>query len=426
MSLADSGFAAVGVPFKNVRREVESWFNTGRTVTNGIPYNGTSLWKATVDAVKDTIPFASYVWKTEKSDILYDAIISGNTAYEERLRSEYEDEKQITNAIRKGLRENDSRIYEAALAQINGHPEERVRLQREVIADGFTQDDVVIATNAIITKLSPSTSTSEPKKKGLYTTDDFAMFVAGGNTSLANEAKKDIIATHQLNGKTAEEAEKSFQSSAKTDLKDMFLAGNVTVAAAEHALKTYCGVDAGEAKTKVNEWNYFKTTGVDYSDKKEKYLAGELSASDLVKALVTVEGKSEEDAAKAVVSYTRDAYEDDLFNRSKAADIMVTYGNLTSDEAEAKLRYIDIKKQLPDTFVDDAWVDEYYNEVESSGISIEVFVDYRNQVKSITGEGKKVRRMAVINSMPISSAQKDALYYAEGWAASRLYEAPWR
>lgn len=84
------------------------------------------------------------------------------------------------------------------------------------------------------------------------------------------------------------------------------------------------------------------------------------------------------------------------------------------------------KKQFPDTFVDDAWVDEYYAEVESSGIPVEVFVDYRNRVKSITGDGKKERRMAVINSMPISNAQKDALYFAEGWAASKLHEAPWR
>ena len=426
MSLVDSGFAAVGVPFKNARREVESWLNTYNTAKNGLSNNGTSLLKTIAASAIDALPVASYVWKTEKSDTLYDAIISGNTAYEDRLRSEYEDEKQITNAIRKGLRENDSRIYEAALAQINGHPEERVKLQREVIADGFTQDDVVIATNAIITKLSPSTSTSEPKKKGLYDTEDFALFVAGGKSSLANEAKHDIIATHQINGKTAEEAEKSFQSSAKTDLKEMLLAGTVTAAAAEHALKTYCGMDADEAKTQVNEWNYFKNTGVDYSDKKEKYLAGEISASELVKALTTVEGKTEDEAAKTVVTYTRDAYEDGLFNRSKAADIMVTYGGLTSEEAESKLQYIDVKKQLPDAFVDDAWVDEYYEEVESSGITIEVFVDYRNQVKSITGEGKKERRMAVINSMPISNAQKDALYYAEGWAASKLYEAPWR
>ena len=53
------------------------------------------------------------------------------------------------------------------------------------------------------------------------------------------------------------------------------------------------------------------------------------------------------------------------------------------------------------------------------------YIDYRDKVKDITGEDKKARRMAVINSMPISNAQKDALYYAEGWAESKIYEAPW-
>ena len=426
LSLADGAFSALGVPFKNARREVESWFNTYNTATNGLPNNSTSLMNTIVDASMDALPVASYLWKPQKSDRLYDAIIDGNTAYEERLRSEYADEKQITNAIRKGLRENDSRIYEAALAQIDNKPEDRVKLQRQVIADGFTQDDVVSATNSIISKLSPSGSTSEPKKKGLYTTEDFALFVSGGKTALANEAKKDIIATHQLNGKAQADAEKSFQSSAKSDLKEMFMAGTVTVAVAEHALKTYCGMADGEAKTTASEWNYFKTTGIDYSDKKEKYIAGEMSASELAKALMSVGGKTEKEAASTVVSYTRDAYEEGSFSRSKAASVMVEYGGLTDAEAENKLRYIDVKKQLPDTYVDDAWVEEYYKEVESSGISIESFVDYRNQVKSITGEGKKEKRMEVINSMPISKAQKDALYYAEGWAASRLYEAPWR
>jgi hypothetical protein len=54
-----------------------------------------------------------------------------------------------------------------------------------------------------------------------------------------------------------------------------------------------------------------------------------------------------------------------------------------------------------------------------------MFVEYRNEVKGITGEDKKARRMAVINSLPISSAQKDALYFAEGWTSSKLWEAPW-
>lgn len=104
---------------------------------------------------------------------------------------------------------------------------------------------------------------------------------------------------------------------------------------------------------------------------------------------------------------------------------MMQYGGLTDAEAETKLRYIDFTKEYPDIPVDSSWIDEYYNDVESSGIAIDVFVGYRNQVKGITGEDKKARRMAVIDSLPITDAQKDALYFAEGWAASKLYEAPW-
>ena len=392
LSLADGAFSAMGVPFKNVRREVESVFNTIRTAKSGISDNRTSLLWSIVDAAKDAIPVVSYMWKTEKSDNLYDAIISGNKDYEERLRSEYEDEKQITNAIRKGLRENDSRIYEAALAQINGHPEERVKLQRQVIADGFAQDDVVIATNTIINKLSPSASTSEPKKKGLYSTEDFALFVAGGNTSLSNEAKKDIIATHQLNGKTVDEAEQSFQSSAKTDLKEMFIAGTVTVAAAEHALKTYCDMDEAEAKTKVNEWVFEEKYGVSYSDKKEAYLSGKISYSEMKAILMDVGGKTEEIAEDDIAEWQYEADHPELADR-------ITYSQYKRWETDGK----------------------------PNGVSIELFTDvaeFRDDGTSASAKSQE-EVAAYINSLSISTSQKDALWCCF-WKESTLKKAPWR
>ena len=392
LSLADGAFSALGVPFKNARREVESWINAYRISKSGIPYNSTSLLKTIAASAVDALPVASYVWKVEKSDKLYDAISSGNTAYEERLRSEYEDEKQITNAIRKGLRENDSRIYEAALAQINGHPEERVKLQRQVIADGFKQDDVVSATNSIISKLSPSTSTSEPKKKGLYDTEDFALFVASGKTTFANDAKQDIIATHQLNGKTAEEAEKSFQSSAKTDIKEMFLAGTVTVAVAEHALKTYCGMDAGEAKTKVNEWAVEEKYGFAYDDKKEAYLSGKISYSEMKAILMSVGGKTE---AKAEENIAEWRYEAD------------------HPELAGKINLTQYKRWETDG--------------KPNGVSLEVFTDVAEFRDDGTSASVKSQNEVAtyINSLPISTAQKDALWCCF-WKESTLKKAPWR
>ena len=39
---------------------------------------------------------------------------------------------------------------------------------------------------------------------------------------------------------------------------------------------------------------------------------------------------------------------------------------------------------------------------------------------------KKAEKMQAINSLNLTSAQKDAIYYAEGWAQSTIGQAPWR
>ena len=85
---------------------------------------------------------------------LYRAIVSGDAAYIERLRSGYKDEKTYIAALRKALRENDPRIKAAAQAVIDGNPAERIRISKQIIAEGrFSQDIVVAAINAEIDKL---------------------------------------------------------------------------------------------------------------------------------------------------------------------------------------------------------------------------------------------------------------------------------
>ena len=180
-----------------------------------------------------------------------------------------------------------------------------------------------------------------------------------------------------------------------------------------------------KANIKLKSLDFEIEHGYSYDEKKNKFLDGDITAAELKKYIMSVEGKTEEEASSALVSYVRDAYSNGEIDKNFAINTMTNYAGVEREDAESKLRYIDIKKQYPDTYVDDAWVEEYYEEVESSGIAMDVFFDYRNQVKGITGKGKKEGRLAVINSMPISNAQKDALYYAEGWAKSKIYEAPW-
>lgn len=56
------------------------------------------------------------------------------------------------------------------------------------------------------------------------------------------------------------------------------------------------------------------------------------------------------------------------------------------------------------------------------GISAEKYYRYKAAAAGLT---KKAEKLAAINKLPLSNAEKDALYYSEGWAESKIYEAPW-
>lgn len=58
-----------------------------------------------------------------------------------------------------------------------------------------------------------------------------------------------------------------------------------------------------------------------------------------------------------------------------------------------------------------------------SGITAEQFYQYKVASSGMT---QKAEKMQAINSMDLTSAQKDAIYYAEGWAQSTIGQAPWR
>lgn len=59
----------------------------------------------------------------------------------------------------------------------------------------------------------------------------------------------------------------------------------------------------------------------------------------------------------------------------------------------------------------------------SSGITAEQFYQYKVASSGMT---RKAEKMQAINSLDLTSAQKDAIYYAEGWAQSTIGQAPWR
>lgn len=409
-----------GLPLKNIMRDIravwqviEGAFDKEKTTSAGLLYAIRQGWTGeTVSNQKQ----------------LYDAMIRDDRGQTERVSGRYKDESAVSSAIRKGLREYDSRIWEAAKLWNEGDLEGYMKIAKEIVGEKhFTQDDVVLAIRAEAAAMEEKkTSSNSDRAYGYYTAEKFGVAVSQGNDEMAKIIRQDLIDTAVKNGKSERDAESSFNTSARSAMKELWLEGKLTDEAAAKAMEDYCGDTREEAEQKVAEWSFARDNGFGYDEKAQQFKDGKITGEELRDMLMETGGKSAEEAAAAIVSYSRDAYEEGYFSREDTAKMMTKYGGLTEAEAEGKLRYIDFKLENPGVPVDDAWVDEYYNEVESSGISIEVFVDYRNKVKGITGSGKKEGRMAVIDSLPISDAQKDALYYAEGWAESKLWQAPWR
>ena len=95
-----------GLPVANIMRDARGMYNLVTTVTNGVHTTKTGVSDAVVGAVKNSIPLVGRFVKDEsKGEKLYDAIVKGDTAHVERLKSGYEDEDSASAAIRKYIGE---------------------------------------------------------------------------------------------------------------------------------------------------------------------------------------------------------------------------------------------------------------------------------------------------------------------------------
>lgn len=234
--------------------------------------------------------------------------------------------------------------------------------------------------------------------KGLVDNEDEAYWKIQEWSAEGEYSRYDRLFDAIRNGQSTQEAmeeltshgyeEKDVRSRVKSQIGQWYQNGEITKQQAIDMMEKHLDMDSEDILSQVNRWSSKVVTGIAFEDIKEEFLAGNITAS-------------------------------------RAIDMYVLYGGYTKEDARATVQYWDFKNRYPDVYADDAWFDAYYEKIQSSGIPIKTYMEYRNQVREITGEGKKERRMAVIDSLPITDAQKDALYYGEGWAESTIDEAPW-
>jgi hypothetical protein len=137
-----------------------------------------------------------------------------------------------------------------------------------------------------------------------------------------------------------------------------------------------------------------------------------------------------------VASATRDAFDSSLLNEAGAKKMLREYADMGENEAASKVTYWSVAKAYPQYRDDlsEARVEKYNEFAEPAGITMDVFVQYLRGTSGIetkydkwgdVEESVRDQVLAVIDSLPITWEQKDALYLAAGYAESKIWDVPW-
>ena len=216
----------------------------------------------------------------------------------------------------------------------------------------------------------------------------------------------------------------------RTAIKERYTAGEISYDTAIQYLIKYGGMEEDDAYWKAEEWKYENDTNDDFSKYDEFFTAVQTGKN--LKAVIkkyTDNGVKVETLATQITNHFKPLYIE--MSKSEKAGIKGYLLNafelcgVKREDATKKLQYWEFLTEQPDSDLNQYQIADYYEFAKPAGISAALYSEYCSKVKGIEGDDKKKRRMAVIHSLPLTKAQKDALYFAEGWAKSTLNEAPW-
>lgn len=240
-----------GIPLKNIRREILSVINTVKIRDLDKSRESTEL------SIRHAIEEATGQSDSSDRDKLYEALLADDQIYVERLKEGYESDSAYHSAVKQALRDNDSRIWEAAVAWNNDDLGEYLRLCEEIVEEEhFDSEYIYLAAQAEASSMLEKESDSNSKVHGKFTDKKFGVAMGQNNTSMADIIREDLIDTAVANGKSREEAEQSVQNTARTQLKELFETGDISASAAENMLVKYGGYERDDASEKVSEWKY--------------------------------------------------------------------------------------------------------------------------------------------------------------------------
>ena len=274
--------------------------------------------------------------------------------------------------------------------------------------------------------------------------------------ALAGEDISGIMAELEEHGKEEKDVLSELKSEIGAWYTDEESDIRITRDQAGEMLQRYLGLNAEEAETQLRNWDFEIENGYGLDDIRQTYLDEEITAAEARAVLMGRKGDTQEEADRKIAEWDfektydfpysdrRQGYAKGKISSSDLLREMMEISGYTKEKAEEQLRAYDWLKDNPgyDLSVDDAIaytkpVEGIGKSISNTGIRPDVFLDYRGKAAKCKGTdsdgdgktdsgSKKEQLLAVIDQLPISAEQKDALYFLNGWAKSKLWQAPWR
>ena len=236
-------------------------------------------------------------------------------------------------------------------------------------------------------------------EKGLADNENEAYFIISGWEVGEGYSKYDAIYDAVRKGGDINSAmdeltshgysEKEVLSQVKSKIGEWYQNGEISKSQAENMLRKYSDMNSDEITATVNKWSSVVVTGIKYEDIDDEFMYGNITAS-------------------------------------RAIEMYVRYGSMTREKATEKVTVLQFVKENPSAEgISYSAVAAYKEYCESYGVPVETYYNAWKHKNTLSGSVKE-SMLDYINSLNLSKKQKDSLYYAFGWAESKLYEAPWR
>lgn len=265
----------LGLPLKNIYRDVSGMVNTWTNPSRKAEMSVDTILEAMRSSAKQNFPFVSWTADESNSDQLYEAITAGKTVLANRIKIRFKDQAAYENAIRKGLRENDPRIHQAAEYVLSVETEKRVRLIKDIVAEGhFSQDTVIKAINAEANSMKEKTpSDKEAKPEKLYSAYEYVNAQSKG-LGYAQEIQKGIVQYNldrireedpKLSLERAEDkAKERFQSAVRSEAKIAYQDGELDDSKARKVLLAAEAESEDSVEDKLLAWKTDAELGFEY------------------------------------------------------------------------------------------------------------------------------------------------------------------